>query len=262
MHLNQTTKEVLEKIAQAEAKQCYHIHVDPLPSLDFIPVDDRFSYERSLHKRIGYFFMNQLIVKPYRFYANYFWFQTKIIGRENSKSITSGAILTCNHINKLDSLVVGHALKDRNILYTAAEFNNFKGRLGSFMRAYGMLSIPSKQCYMRKFSDAIDSALRKKNWILFFPEGAEWWCYEKPRPYQMGAFHFAAKYHVPILPLFITFIKTKAIDSMGIMKRKFVIHILRPIYPKKNLSLSENKRYLKEENEKVIWDCYKRFYYQ
>ena len=43
-------------------------------------------------------------------------------------------------------------------------------------------------------------------------------------------------------------------------KRKFILHILRPIYPKNNLSLTENKAYLKEENERVIWDCYKRFY--
>lgn len=260
MHLHQTTKDVLERILEAEKKQCYSMHVDSQPSLDFIPIDASFSYHKTISKRVGYFFVNQFLVKPYRFYANHIWLQTEIVGKQNIKSISSGAILTCNHVNKLDSLVVGHALKDRHIRYTAAEFNNLKGRLGCFMRAHGMLSIPSKQCYMRKFSMEVTDSLKKKDWILFFPEGSEWWCYEKPRPYQTGAFHFAAKHHVPIVPLFITFKKTTSIDSMGLEKRKFILHILRPIYPKNNLSLTENKAYLKEENERVIWDCYKRFY--
>lgn len=260
MHLNQTTKEVLNKIQEAEANKLFHIHVDPIGDCQIISIDDAYSYQVKWHKRIGYFFMNQLIVKPYRFYANHVWFHTKIIGRENSKGISTGAILTCNHINKLDSLVVGHAFKTKRIRYTAAEFNNFKGGLGSLMRAYGMLSIPSKPSLLQKFSKEIESALKRKEWVLFFPEGSEWWCYEKPRPYQMGAFHYAAKYNVPILPLFITFIKTNLYDSMGVEKRKFVLHILRPIYPKASLSLKENKKFLKEENERVVLNCYQRFY--
>ena len=39
MHLHQTTKDVLERILEAEKKQCYSMHVDSQPSLDFIPID-------------------------------------------------------------------------------------------------------------------------------------------------------------------------------------------------------------------------------
>ncbi len=260
MHLNQTTKEVIKKIQQAEQDKTFHIHIDPAPKVSFIPIDEQYSYDRPWFKEVGYFFLRQLIVKPYRFYANHIWFKTKVKGSSNLNSISGGAIVTCNHINKLDSLVVGHAIKKKKIWYTAMEENNFESPLGSFMRAYGMLSIPKEHSSLRKFYERVEKILEKKEWILFFPEGSEWWCYEKPRPYQIGAFHFAAKHRVPILPLFITFKKTNQFDNQSIEKREFILHILRPIYPRQGYSLNENKQYLKQENERSVWECYHRFY--
>ena len=61
-----------------------------------------------------------------------------------------GMIITCNHINKLDALVVRWALKKSGMLHRrqlkvmVADFNNQKGRLGRYMRAFGILPFSSE----------------------------------------------------------------------------------------------------------------------
>ena len=40
--------------------------------------------------------------------------------------------------------------------------------------------------------------------MLVYPEQSMWWNYRKPKPLKKGAYTFAAKNHVPVLPCFIT----------------------------------------------------------
>lgn len=260
MNLSETTKEVLRKIELAEKEGRLNDHLDDSPCLEYYEINEEYSYSLSLSKKILYTILRIFLIKPYTFIANHFWLKTKVIGRSNLNGIKSGAIVTCNHVNKLDSIAIGAALKKKNIHYTTAEFNNMKCRLGTYMRAYGIFPIPSRSSMMKKFQNQLEDYLKEEHWVSFFPECSEWWCYEKPRPYQMGAFHYAAKFMVPILPVFITFKKTGKFTKEGIEKREFFVHILRPIYPDSKLSLKENKEVLKMKNEEVVWNCYHRFY--
>ena len=262
MSLADVTKSTLEKIKIAEKEKDYHRHLDSSPMEDYYPVDEDFSYEKVWYVKLAYALIRYFLIVPYSWIANLFWFRTKVIGKEKLNQIHGGAIITCNHINKLDSLCIGYALNsaERIIHYTTAEFNNLKGRLGVYMRAYGAMPIPNQTSSLKKFQKQLEQYLNKKQWINFFPEGAEWWCYEKPRPYQAGAFHYASKFQVPIVPLFITFTKTNRFDKIGIEKRRCVVHILDPIYPKKDLSIKENKEELRKKNEQMIWECYHKFY--
>lgn len=260
MNLSMTTKENLKRIELAEQEGKYNEHVDVSPCLEYYKIDEAYSYQYRWNQKIAYFFLKLCIVKPYAFIANHFWLKTKVIGKANLNGISGGGIVTCNHVNKLDSIALGYALRKKKVHYTTAEFNNMKCRLGSYMRAYGIFPIPERTSMMKKFQGQLKAYLEKKEWVTFFPESSEWWCYEKPRPYQSGAFHFAAKFMVPIIPIFITFKKTGKMSKEGIEKREFILHILRPIYPKRLLSLKENKEYLKNKNEELVWNCYKSFY--
>ncbi|MDE6660644.1 MAG: 1-acyl-sn-glycerol-3-phosphate acyltransferase, partial [Anaeroplasmataceae bacterium] len=256
MNLSETTKDVLKRIEKAEREGRFNDHLDDSPCLGYYEIDEDFSYSVSLSKKILYTCLRAFPIKPYTFIANHFWLKTKVVGKSNLKGIKSGAIVTSNHVNKLDSVAIGYALRKHKLHFTAAEFNNMKCRLGTYMRAYGIFPIPSKQSMMKKFQQQLEHYLKQNELVTFFPESSEWWCYEKPRPYQMGAFHYAAKYMVPILPIFITFKKTGKLNKEGIEKRIFIVHILKPIYPKSNLSLKENKEELKKKNEVAVWSCY------
>ncbi len=260
MNLSETTKLMLEKQSKAEKERRFNDHLDDPYQREYIPVDESFSYNKVWYQKIGYFFIKKILISSYAFVANHHWLKTKVIGKSNLNGIQGGAIITSNHVNKLDTLAVGYALGRRTVHTTVAEFNNMKNKLGSCMRAYGIMPIPSKSSMMSTFENQLKKYLDHKDWVHFFPEGSAWWCYEKPRPYHIGAFHYAAKYNVPIIPIFITFKKTNQFTKEGIEKRRFIVHILRPIYPNTSLDFKERKIDLKNRNEAMIWDCYYRFY--
>lgn len=261
MNLSQTTKDVLEKIKQAEAEGRLNDHIDEAVYEKYIPVDENFSYEKRWYYKFFYSIIKKGIIFPYSFIANHFWLKTRVIGKSNLNGISTGAIITSNHVNKLDSLAIAYAIKKKRIHYTVAEFNNMDCKLGSYMRAFGIMPIPSKISMLPKFDQQLQKYLERGDWINFFPECSEWWCYEKPRPYQIGAFHYAAKYNVPIIPLFITFQKTSKLNEEGIAQRKFIVHILKPIYPNMFLSFKNRKNDLRKRNEEVVWNCYKKYYH-
>ena len=102
--------------------------------------------------------------------------------------------------------------------------------------------------------------MKKGDYVLFFPETAEWWMYEKPRPFAKGAFHYATKNNVPVIPMFICFKNTGKKDKEGFDIKQFNIYILKPIYPKEELNSKENTEYLMNEAYKECVEQYEKFY--
>lgn len=186
----------------------------------------------------------------------------KIVGQENLKGL-KGAIITCNHISKVDSFAVREACKE-NIMFVAAEFNNWKGAMGKISRNTGYIPLPANLNLklMRKFNEAISFYLKKGKKILIYPEQAMWREFPKPRPLQNGAFHYAVINNVPVLPMFITVQpKTNPADEQGRANfGDYTIHILPPIYPKKELTSKENEKYMKLENFRLCQECYEATY--
>lgn len=186
----------------------------------------------------------------------------KVEGKENLKGI-KGAIVTCNHVSKVDNFAVREALGEP-FMFIAAEFNNWKGEMGEIARNTGYIPLPSNLNIkiMRKFNEAVEYYLNKNKKILIYPEQAMWREYTKPRPMQNGAFHYAVINNVPVLPLFIT-IKEKDnyADEMGRANfGDYTIHILPPIYPQEGFSTKENENYMKLENFRLWKECYERTY--
>lgn len=259
MNLSQTSFDVLEKIKIAEKEGRYNDHLDAVVSPEYIKVDENYRYIWSFKDKVKYFLLNKTIVHPYCFMVNHFWLKTKVYGKENLKGV-KGGITTCNHVNKLDTIALKKGFKHKTFRYTVAEFNNMNTRLGAYIRAFGSMPISEDKGAFKNFNKAVTKIVSDGGFINFFPEQSEWWCYEKPRPLLPGAFHYAARNNCPIIPCFISFTKTGKFDSNGIEKRKFNVHILKPIYPKPELTLKENKEYLKDENMKAWINKYEEFY--
>jgi len=161
------------------------------------------------------------------FFINKFHFRLKIKGRKHLKGIKS-AILTCNHVDNMDNVMIRQAVFGRRLYITVGYFNNRNDLLGKFMRLVGTFPIPNpndpnSMRNMLNFSKAIKHHLKNNNYVLFYPEQSLWHRYEKPRPYKDGAFFFAAKNNVPIIPMFITWRKNK---------RHATLHIMKPIHSK------------------------------
>ncbi len=227
------------------------------------PVDETFNYLRRRYRdRLKHFFYLRAL-KKYCRKINTELTNLKVVGRMNLLGVVGGCIVTCNHISKVDSFAVRAAV-GMDIKFVAADFNNWKGKMGNISRNTGYLPIPANLnlSVMRKFNHAMEYFLRKKWSILIYPEQAMWREYKKPRPLKPGAFHYAAKYRRPIVPLFITIEdKPEHLDAEGRVNfGDYTIHILRPIYPHKDLDERENIEYMKNANFEAWRQCYEKTY--
>ena len=69
-----------------------------------------------------------------------------------------------------------------------------------------------------------------------------WLDYPYARPLMPGAYHYATKLNIPILPLFVTFKKNEIGDTI------YTINVGKPLYPNQELSLSENKETMMQKD--------------
>jgi len=224
-----------------------------------IPVDENFPFIRKGLKFNLKKFIYLTGMKIYtRKIAKYLNFE--VVGKENLKKIKGkGAIITCNHISLFDSFAVRHAVGN-DIMFVAAEFNNWKGEMGEVARHTGYIPITNKIKCIRKFGEALDYYLNKKNKkVLIYPEQAMWRNYKQPRPMKDGAFHYATKCNVPVLPVFIT-LKETGKQNQGGEIYQYIIHILDPILPNKELDKRDNTEYMRKETYNAYVKCYEEFY--
>ncbi len=253
--LSATDDKTLDKICEYEKQGKLNEHLDDVIA-PYKPVDGTYNYFPKL--TIKTFFQKHFIVAPFRRYSNKV-FQTKVVGRENLKGVKS-AIVCSNHVNKLDCMAIQYALKPHKTYMTAAQFNNMEGFLGDMMRLGGMMPMGDSFPAMKNLDEAIAKLLKSGNYVAFFPERAEWWGYEKPRPLLNGAYHFAVKNNVPIIPVFITFNQTEASKKDRKGMKQFVVNIGKPIHAPKGLNAGEAKEWLKEQNYKTNCEIYEQFY--
>ena len=76
----------------------------------------------------------------------------------------------------------------------------------------------------------------------------------------IGAYRFAARNNVPIVPCFITMRDTDKLDHEGYPIQAYTLHISAPIYPNPSLTIAESAKLLADENEKVWKGIYEKVY--
>lgn len=191
----------------------------------------------------------------------------EIKGIENFNSLKSGAIITCNHFNPFDSFAIQMAYEASNQanrkfyrVIKEGNYTSFPGFYGFLMRHCNTLPLSSNKLTMKKFINAVDTLLNEGNLILVYPEQSLWWNYRKPKPLKKGAYRFASKNNVPVLPCFITMKDSDVMGKDGFFVQEYTIHICKPIYPSKDKSFIENVDYMLKENYKVWKEIYEKEY--
>lgn len=208
-----------------------------------------------------------------------------IKGVENWANLDCGAIVTCNHFNAFDSFAIQeayHASKKwpKKKFYRVireGNYTSFPGFFGELMRHFYTLPLSSNMKTMVKFTEATNTLLKEGNFVLFYPEQAMWWNYRKPRPLKPGAYKFAVKNNVPVLPCFITmkdsdilgedlrreikdFDVSENFVPDGYYVQEYTIHIGKPIYPDPGLTPRENMEYMAKKNFSVWKEIYEKEY--
>ena len=190
---------------------------------------------------------------------------TEIVGIENIKDITGGGIVTSNHFNPLDNLIIQKFAKEvfRKRLYIVSQETNLamSGVIGFFMNYSDIIPIADQVNYMKRdFPQIIKNVLKENNLILIYPEEEMWFNYKKPRPLKGGAYYFSAKNNVPIISCFVEMKEIDEKDNDEFNKVKYVLHVLKPIYPNPNITAKENSEIMKEIDYNQKKEAYEKSY--
>ena len=261
-------EEVLARIAALEAAggESFFVDVEPDPPGHPLAPDEVDYLQKKPANRVKAFFARRLAD------LSLLWFghdlRITLEGVENLRGLphNGGAIMTSNHFSKFESLCVLKAAKKvpgRHRLWRVIKGNNvfIPGIIGFLMRHCDTLPLSTNLRTQRLFAEDLGTILSRGGLVLIYPEQAMWWNYRKPRPHKPGAYFYAAKNHVPVIPLFVTMTdQAGRTDGAGFPKQAYTVHILPPIYPDPALSLRENERAMQEKNEQLCREVYERVY--
>ena len=192
-----------------------------------------------------------------------------IDGLENLSNLESGAVITCNHFNALDSFAIqmvyekSRLNKKKKRFYRVireGNYTSFPGFYGFLMRNCYTLPLASNPIVMKDFLAATMKVITSGDLVLVYPEQSMWWNYKKPKPLQPGAFKIATSANVPVVPVFITMEETDKFGTDGFKIMEYSIHVEKPIYPQDELSRNENVEYMLKENYEVWKNIYENVY--
>ena len=260
--------EVIEKIKQLEREGKFDVDVeqDP-PTIPLMPNKVDYSRKKMISKIKTKFafgmarrFLNKIINDKQMIIK-------EIKGIENLKNLETGAIITCNHFNAFDSFAM-HVVYDESNhkkrkffrVIREGNYTNFPGFYGFLMRNCNTLPLSSNKETMKEFMKSVNQLLKDGHFILVYPEQSMWWNYKKPKPLKKGAYVFAAKANVPVVPCFITMEDSDIMGKDGFYIQEYTINVGKPIFPNDEFSKNENVDFLLNENYNNWKQVYEDFY--
>ena len=261
--------DVLKKIEKLEEEGKFDVDAEDDPptivltpeDIDYLRTKMTSKIKRVFANKVGERFLdnllknNKLIIKEIR-------------GIENFSKVTTGAIVTCNHFNPFDSFTIEKVFRisgkiEEKKLYKVireGNYTNFPGLYGFFFRNCDTLPLSSNKRTMIEFMKAVDTLLQNGDFILIYPEQSLWWNYRKPKPLKPGAFKFASRNNVPVIPIFITMEDSDIIGEDGFPVQEYIVNISEPIYPDENLTEKQNTEKLLNQNFEIWKNIYENFY--
>ncbi len=176
-----------------------------------IKFTDNYKYVADQHN-FGYVFLyyfSFIVGMPFVYLFAFIKWGFRVIDGKNVRLLNKkSAITVANHVHNIDSFMLTKAFY-LNSPYVIALKHNFEAVVvGGLVRILRGIPLPTDIQNFRFFSASINDLLNKKNKrVHFYPEGEiKPFCTELRR-FQSGAFHFAIKNNVPILPLVFVFPK-------------------------------------------------------
>lgn len=265
---SQDRMRILTKMEQLEKEGRFDEDVEEDPPSKTLLPDDINYLDKSIYKKamtsfafmVAKLFVNRLL-KSQKMIVK------EIKGIENFQNLKTGAIITCNHFNPYDSFAIQLAYEkseQKKKFYRVIKegnYTSFPGFYGFLMRNCNTLPLSSNYETMKNFVKSVNTLLQEGNFILVYPEQSLWWNYRKPKPLKNGAFNFASKNNVPVLPCFITMKDSQIMGDDGFFVQEYTIHIEKPIYPEKDKSVKENVEIMKDKNFAVWKDIYEQTYH-
>ncbi len=261
--------EILEEINRLEREGKFDVDPEKDPptivllpeNVDYLNTKSSSKVKTKVANRIGEHFLDELLRKNKLIIK-------EVNGLEHLNKVKEGAIITSNHFNPFDAFTIekifrmSEHVKTKTLYKVIREGNytNFPGLYGFFFRNCDTLPLSSNRKTMVEFMKAVQTILHEGDFILIYPEQSLWWNYKKPKPFKNGAFKFAAKNKVPVIPIFITMQDSNLMGNDGFLIQEYIVNIGEAIYPEEGKSDKENAEMMKEKNFNYCKRVYEEFY--
>ena len=112
----------------------------------------------------------------------------------------------------------------------------------------------------KNLDNAVSHYLKQGKLIYVAPEQAMWRGYTKLRPFKNGAFHYAVKNNVPVIPMVNLLKEGNKWDKLWGRKFRVITKVLPAIYPNQNLQKKESIEDLKEKTRNAMREEMNKFY--
>lgn len=180
----------------------------------------------------------------------------KIVGRKNIRKnrhlLKNGAVTCANHVYRWDFVSILYSLRFRKIWFPVRR-EHMEGKDAYIIRGIGGIPISETLAGGRKFNKAFDELNKKKKWIHVFPESCRWDFYQPIRPFKNGAFTFAVRWNVPVIPMAFSYRKPGLLRRLlGTKHPLITLTIGEPILPNLSLGRKEALNMLRDETHKSI----------
>ena len=159
----------------------------------------------------------------------------KVEGRENLKKhkeiIKNGIVSAVNHVFIWDFIGIMYAVRPYRPWIPVWD-KNMRGENRILIRYNRGIPLPTEgRRATAAFAHSIDELLTdNKQWVHFSAEGSMWEYYMPIRPFKKGAFTFAVRNNVPVLPLAYSYRKPKGLQKLFWKKPLLTLHIGEPIF--------------------------------
>lgn len=258
-------KNIQKNLKDKELNKKVEVNDPKLGEEEIAKIIEKF-YQKRQHKII-YFWQNHLAFFLVDILGKKLDKDITLEGLDNIENINQGAIITSNHFNPLDNMAIHKLVKKRykKNLYIVSQETNLAmpGIIGFLMNNLNIIPIWKKVSYIiKEFKPKLYKILAQNNYVLIYPEEEMWFNYRLPRPCKRGAYEFAAEANVPIISCFVEIVDTGLSDNEEFNKVKYIVHILKPIYPDKNKSVRQNSLLMAELDYKQKIAAYEQAYHK
>ena len=193
--------------------------------------------------------------------------ETEILGMEKLKAVSGGALITSNHFSPIENTVIRYlALKQgKRRLHVVSQVTNLAmpGVIGFLMNYADIIPISADLHYLqREFVSILSDLMKRKEYVLIYPEQEMWFNYRKPRPPKIGAYHYAAKLGTPVISCFVEMVdgEKKEKGREEFYKVRYVLHVLDVLTPDPEKSVRENSRLMCARDYELKKTAYERAY--
>ena len=237
---------VIENIRRAVAARAFNVKVEEHDPT-FSEAQETAIIDHYLHQRQRWTFRVKTLICRLLVNANAVRVTSdvEVVGVEKIRAIKSGGVITSNHFSPFENMAIRKAVRlaGRHRMYIVSQDTNLamKGLLGFVMNYDDTIPLSGRPSFLNgPFMQMLTKAFSGHHWVLIYPEQEMWFNYRKPRPPKRGSYFYAAEAGVPIISCFTEIRDLKARENDQLREVSYVLHVLDPIYPDRNLSVRDN----------------------